>query len=415
MCDTIARYSNYIEVYIVETIELSVFDHGAQHTEILRALLDVFEARQHIKVHLDVIPWLGSWSRMVQVALYKDGPDVSEIGSTWIGDFSNMNAVRAFTAEEIHQMGGASAFLKPSWQGAGTQSGLHSSDFTLWGMPWLADVRVIVYRRDIYEQAGIDLNTAFKNQETLEHTFAQLQSAGVEVPLVLPTLRSRIDLHILASWIWAEGGKFFDPLQERILFDQPEVLRGLARYFGLGRFLAPAARGLDDLTANDSFFNGHAATVIGGHWLLLDERIRKNFADKIGVIGVPPSSFVGGSHFVIWQHSRRASAAFKLIEFLAGSDTPLDLYPGFGFPTRLDAIARADFVKDPNWNAMIQAAAHGRTIPVGRLWGMIEKRLVDLIPVVWHEIFATENPEVEAIVSRRFTAVAERLRLTLHA
>jgi multiple sugar transport system substrate-binding protein len=395
----------------MDTLEFTVFDHGMQTIQALRARLDAFEAQNRVKIHLEVLPWDGSWSKLVQIALYGDGPDLSEMGSTWIGDFVQMNALRPYTSGEAAALGGEAAFLAPAW----ASGGIRTTGFTLWGMPWLADARVLVYRRDLYERAGVDLQTAFVDLAAFELALTKLQAAGAEMPLVLPTLRSRLDLQMMASWIWGEGGNFLNATGDRVLFDQPEALRGFQRYFKLARFLAPEARGLDDSNSNDAYFNGHAATAMGGHWLILDQRVIQNLAGKVGVVGIPPTSFVGGSHLVIWRHSRKADIALKLVEFLAGSQTPAEFYPGFGFPARHDAIERAAFVQDANYRAMVEALKTGRTFSAGRLWGMMEKRLVDLIPIIWQEIFASASPDIDTIVQKRITALADRLRMTLNS
>lgn len=397
----------------METLELTVFDHGPVQTDNLRKRLDQFEKQNSVNVQLEILPWDGSWSRMVQVALYKDGPDVSELGSTWLGDFVHMNALRPFSLKEILTVGGKDAFLKPCWYSSGIWSDIPNPKFTNWGVPWLADVRILAYRRDIYEKAGINEKTAFSDLDAIEQTLTQLRDAGVDMPLVVPTLRSRVDFQFLAAWVWGEGGGFLDQRKNEIVFDSPESIRGFCRYFSLGEFLTKDARGLDEVESNNKFYNGQAATTLGGHWLLEDEGVTDEFLEKICVVGIPPRAFVGGSHFVIWQHSRKEKAALKLINFLAGSNTPLEFYPGFGFPARFDAIKEAEFSKDARNNTMVQAAMSGRSFPTGRLWGMIEKRLVDLIPIIWHEILAAENPDIESIVNKRITALANRLRMTL--
>jgi multiple sugar transport system substrate-binding protein len=397
----------------METLEFAVFDHGAEQITNLRARLDQFEVKNHIKVQLDVLPWEGAWTHMVQIALYKDGPDLSEMGSTWIGDFVHMNALRPYNPNEVAALGGEEAFLKPSWQSGGAYSDYPNQEFEIWGIPWLADVRVIAYRRDIYEQAGVDLDTAFTNLDAVEKSLSQLQDAGVEIPLVVPTLRSRIDLQMMASWIWGAGGRFLNEEGDKILFDQPKALRGFQRYFALARFLSKAAHNLNDEASNDLFFDGRAATAMGGHWLIQDARVTQNMPGKVGVVGIPPVAFVGGSHFVIWQHSRKTSAALKLIDFLAGSQTPPELYPGFGFPARLDVIENAAFANDPNYAAMIQAAKTGKTFSAGRLWGMMEKRLVDLVPLIWNEIFTNDRLDVDDFVKDQIVMLAKRLRMAL--
>ena len=71
----------------------------------LRSLLAEFEAKQRIRVHLTVMPFAGAWSAMVRMALYEDGPDVSAVGTSWVGDFVRMNALRPYQEAEVRALG----------------------------------------------------------------------------------------------------------------------------------------------------------------------------------------------------------------------------------------------------------------------------------------------------------------------
>lgn len=59
----------------------------------------------HIHIRLRRLAWDTAWSDLVKVALYGDGPDVSEIGSTWLGDLGAMNALRLFDKADITMFG----------------------------------------------------------------------------------------------------------------------------------------------------------------------------------------------------------------------------------------------------------------------------------------------------------------------
>ncbi len=66
-----------------------------------QALLKRFGLEEKIRVRLEMIPWAMGWSRMVEVALYHIGPDVSEIGSTWVMDFVRTDALRPYSPAEV--------------------------------------------------------------------------------------------------------------------------------------------------------------------------------------------------------------------------------------------------------------------------------------------------------------------------
>jgi multiple sugar transport system substrate-binding protein len=98
-----------------KTMDLE-FSIQAPNAAGIQPLMDEFRAETGIRVRLRLLSWDTAWSDLIKVALYGDGPDVSEIGSTWIGDLVAMTALRAFDAQNISALGGASYFLPTSWR-----------------------------------------------------------------------------------------------------------------------------------------------------------------------------------------------------------------------------------------------------------------------------------------------------------
>ena len=96
-------------------LELSIMNHGARFVEEARALLTQFEQDTHIEVNLRVLEWRDAWAELVRVALYNDGPHISEIGNTWLSEFISMNALRPFVGMEVSRLGGAQQFLPSAW------------------------------------------------------------------------------------------------------------------------------------------------------------------------------------------------------------------------------------------------------------------------------------------------------------
>lgn len=58
--------------------------------------LDDFEPRPG--VHTQRMDWADAWDELMRIALYSQGPDVSEIGSTWLSSLIEMDALRPLTA-----------------------------------------------------------------------------------------------------------------------------------------------------------------------------------------------------------------------------------------------------------------------------------------------------------------------------
>jgi multiple sugar transport system substrate-binding protein len=396
----------------MEEISFSVFNHGADAITLLRSLLAEFEQKQHVRVRLTVLPFEGAWNAMVRMALYMDGPDVSAVGTSWVGDFVRMNALRPFTAAEIHTLGQAESYLPASWQSAVLSDEQGSA---VWAAPWLADARVVCYRRDVLERAGIEAATAFQTPEQFAKTLQQLRTAGVDIPLTIPTRSSQLAVHNLASYIWNMGGNFLDERDSALAFDRPEALAGMRHYFDLGRYLAAEVRGGDDTHSDDIFRAGRAAITFGGHWLLQDPRIDPLLLAALGVAPLLDVPFIGGYHLVVWRFKHQSAAVLKLVEFLAGRQTPLSLYPAFGLPARVEILEQAPGLQVPPFPAYAPMLKSGRSFPAGRMWGLIEKQLVDVLPAIWTDVLASDDPDLTAILDRHVVPLAQRLRLMLKA
>jgi ABC-type glycerol-3-phosphate transport system substrate-binding protein len=155
----------------------------------------------HSPCSVTEMPWANAWEDLSQIASYRSGPDVSEIGTTWLDSLVDADAVRPFSSQEVDTLGGGSAFVPALWQTTSPHATLNRR---VWAIPWLADVRLIFYWRDMLEQAGIDKVTAFQTPERVEETMDRLQASDVETPWGMWTDISYISLHNvhldMASW-----------------------------------------------------------------------------------------------------------------------------------------------------------------------------------------------------------------------
>jgi multiple sugar transport system substrate-binding protein len=395
----------------MERIRLSVFDHGEEPTARLRRLLDQFEAEQGIEVQLEVLPWEGGWSRLMRMALYGGGLDVSEVGSTWIGDFAftKMDSLFTFNRYDIQSMGGEKNFLPAAWASGIPASRARWVSSRVWGVPWSADTRAVFYRRDLLEQAGIDVETAFETAEAFEDTVARLQASGVRIPLVLPTLRTRLSVHIMASWVWGAGGSLISRDGRQILFLQSEARKGMTAYFRLGRYLSKGVRIITDHQANELFWQGDAAMTVGGHWILTQDWAVPAVTENVGVALPPGPPFVGGLHLVVWGHTRHRKQAIELVRFLVSSEETLLLFPIFGLPPRLDGLSRSPFSDDPRYQMLAEALRKGRSFPTGRMWGQVESLLTDQIPLIWRDVLASADPDLDGILDAHLEKVIRQL------
>lgn len=392
----------------MSTLSFSVFDHGAAPLAQLRELLEGFEKREGIQVNLEVISWENGWQKLIEFALYHHGPDVSEVGSTWIMDLVRMGELRPFEADEVADIEGEEKFFDVVWRSARTVE----DGTRVWAIPWAADPRVVFYRRDLLSKVEVKEEGAFASAENFDSTIQRLATQRKVQPLALPTVHSRRALHNLASWVWQAGGDFLHPTRNAITFDQPEALRGIQAYFRLGRYLDLQARLYTEQDADQAFWSGKAAVTISGFWILGESRMPAEVRHNLGVAPLLDVPFVGGSHFVIWKSARQPEAAMRLIHFLLNNPQAETLYPAFGLPVRPAWWNKPPFTAEP-YHPFVTAIRRGRSLPVGSLWGLVEKRLVDALSEIWEAIADRSTAEIDAIIRNRVESLAYRLRLAL--
>lgn len=386
-------------------IEFSIM---APNGDGIQPLLDRFKAETGIRVRLRLLAWDSAFSMFVRSGLYNDSPDISELGTTWVGDLIGMNALRPYTAAEVAAVGKQAAFHSKAWRTAAFHTAGLPHERT-WSIPWLAGARLVFYRPDLLEWAGIDAENAFCSIAQFNDTLRRLSEAGVHVPWTVPTGYTHTTLHDVASWVWAAGGDFLSPDGKRMTLTDPATLAGMAGYFALGRYLAPEVRSLNGLEPDDYLFTHQdAAVTISGPWLF--SRVQAGEGGRLSVALPPGASFVGGSNLIIWKSARNPEAAFKLVHFLTQPRAQVEYAQVVGLlPARLDALALPPFSTDPNWQVVSRGLNSGRSFPVIRLWGLIEDRLTAVFNAVWNEVLASPEADVRPVLVRHLEPLVERL------
>ncbi|HEY4690360.1 MAG TPA: extracellular solute-binding protein [Anaerolineae bacterium] len=386
-------------------IEFSVLVANREDADRLRPLLDAFEKQKHVKVKITPILWSEGWSEIANIAIYGHGPDVSEVGTTWISSVAALNALRPFSADEIRSLGGASAFLTASWR-----TGIRIGGNRVWAIPWLIHSALLYYRKDWLEQAGIsDAGAAFADATALEQTLQRLYDNGIPHPLSLTTHRLATAIHEAATWIWNAGGDFLSADGKQVLFNQPEAMRGLHAFFSLRRFIAPPTT--PPRTPVDHFLNGDTAVALGSPWIVFHHQ-ELPLAKHIGVAPLPGVAFIGGTSLVIWTHSPETTAALELVRFLNSQPyRPASLHQSL-FPAHQEAL-NAFAAQDTLYRNALAALLKGRSFPAVRLWGSIESRLIDALTTTWAEVLADPASNIDRSLQRHIDPVAQWLNRTL--
>jgi ABC-type glycerol-3-phosphate transport system substrate-binding protein len=138
---------------------------------------------------------------LINIGIYHRGDDVAETGTSWLKNLAAMHTLRPFSSAEIVRLGRGSVFIPATW------SGLSFGDNEqIWGIPIRSDMRIILYWRDMLEDAGVNLVTAFDNHQDTHETLDKLKSIidthlGIAISPDDPNI-----IQTLATWVCTFGG-----------------------------------------------------------------------------------------------------------------------------------------------------------------------------------------------------------------
>lgn len=392
-------------------IEFSVMEGADSDVNGLLPLLEAFEKQHDVHVNLTSITWAKGWAEIAKFGIFGHGPDVSCIGTTWVGSLAAMHTLRAFTPQEVRAVGGADAFFEANWR-----AGILSNAPTPWAIPWLGDTIVIYYWKDVLEKAGItDFEAAFASDAAIVETLEKLQKNGFEFPLGISTanVHDPVILHQAAHWLWNAGGDFVNQNGNQVVFTEPASLQGIRNYFRLQPFISPES--LNASINAELFLAGKAAVHFGGPYLgTIGQSRHPEWDGRLGIAQVPGITFAGGSSLVIWQYTRNPVQCFELVRFLTSQPTRIPVSShDQGLPTRRDALDMPSAKTDIFHRTFLQSMQTSRSFPCIRLWGSIEDKLIVEIAKIWAELFADPNLDLDTCLHQHLDPLAERLNRAL--
>lgn len=383
-------------------------NHNREMITALQDLIGRVDSERGIRANWHEVDYESGWEEFVRTAIYGGGLDLSEMGSTWVADFASMNALRPFSLAEVNALGGAGAFPAGLWASGVTADGF------VYGIPWMTDVSLVYYRRDLLAEADIDEATAFNGPDQFGRTLGKLHQAEIPCPWVVPTCRSHISLHNLAMWLWYHKADFVDRSGKQVSLNGKKERAALRAYFGLAAYLAPEAQHLSENQSDNLFAQGNAAVTISGPWLM--QFCSPEVVAHLGLaipLGCP---YLGGSSLVIWDNALQEREALEWITTLISRRQQLLLPRAAGMlPGRLEAFGQFELAVDtPEVRlTLLDALQRGRALPNVPLWGMIEDRLVKIIASLWDRLQENPGVELDTMFDAELVPAIEHLNLAL--
>jgi multiple sugar transport system substrate-binding protein len=350
------------------TGELTIWAMGAEGTK-LGTLTEAFmKENPGVKVSVTPVDWGQAVAKLQTAIAGNTTPDVSQMGTDMMGQFGATGAFEPAPADID-----PSIFFESAWN-------TNIIDGTVSGVPWYVETRLLYYRTDIAEKAGItsppatwdDLKAAAK---------AMKEKGGSKWGIGLGTK----NWQEYVPFLWSNGGDIVDESGMPTL-NSPQAVEALTFYNSFfEEELTPKTvpEGTDPATP---FVTGDTPMFFSGPWHLtgVKEAGGAGFEDKWAIAPmtkkVTATSFLGGSNLVVFKNSQNKDAAWAFVRFATDPKTQALWYTTSSDLPAVQSGWDDPAVKtDPNLALFGEQLTDTKAQPVSAKWSELSSAINDTL------------------------------------
>ena len=312
------------------------------------------------------MPWAQAHDKFVTAIAGGKVPDVAEMGTTWTPEFADQGAL-------LEQPGISGDEYVSSLVDAATLNE------KVYGKPWYAGARSLIYRKDMLEKAGVE------PPKTWDDLMAAAKAVKASSKGVYGVGFTGLSEHMYLPTIWQAGGEIAtqDGDTWKSALNSPQAAEAIDYYASFYKEgLSPkAAIGWEEPDAQTAFINGDVAMLIAGGWGYNSIIATKpELEEKIGTELTPtgPSgkgtAFAGGSHLVQFTESGNHELGAAFIDFMLKPDQ-LNKFTGeIGFlPGTTAGIEASGYLEDPQRKPFAEQLLSASAVyPPSPKWGGLE-------------------------------------------
>jgi multiple sugar transport system substrate-binding protein len=371
------------------TGEITVWAPGVEGEKLPELAKDFERENPGVKVNVTPVAIEQAHNKILTSIAGNKTPDVAWVGSTWMAEFAKTGAL-----DEVPD----SIDLEQFFQGA--QDAVTVDD-KAYGVPWHVETRVLYYRTDIAEKAGI--TKAPETWDELKETArAMKEKGGAKYGINL----SSNNWQEWAPFVWQNGGEIAEG--DQYTLDSPEAVEATAFYqsFFDEKLTPPSTQQGFDITP--AFVRGTHPMFISGPWHmgLIDEAGGKGFEKKYTVAPLPENesgtSFVGGGELVVFKNAKNRDAAWKFVEYLTKPEVQAKFFKvAADLPSNQAAWEQPELAEDSRVKVFGEQLEDAKTAPVFPKWEQYALKLNDSLD----ETFTSGKDPAEA--TKEFQAAAE--------
>ena len=334
------------------------------------------QAHPNTEVKIQIQQWDGIQEKTTTALAGNNPPDVLEIGSTLVSKFADSGGLEDLSGKKA-DLGG------DTWLQGLTDAG--TLDGKLYGIPYYAGDRAVLYRKDLFAKAGI--TTLPTDRAGFVATMAKLQAKYGSDKQFSALYFPGQYWYAALPFIWDEGGEVAvqDNGQWKGTLDSPQSQAGLSALKDIVTKYskAPVNGNENDNDPAVPLGEGKAGMIIDAGWKVgTVEKAHPELKGQIGVFAVPSKNagqtapvFLGGSNLAISAGSDAPELAYEWIKILAGTKAQTDLATTGGVIPNSTSLLTLH-AKDPVLSVFDLAAKNSRSTPSTPKWANVESGTV---------------------------------------
>lgn len=326
------------------------------------------EQNPGVKVDVQAIPWDSAHDKLLTAVASKNGPDVVQMGTTWVPEFAAAGAL-ADMEPYIEKY----PDLKPeNFFDGGVEAAKYDGKTV--GIPWYVETRALFYRTDLLGDVGYPDGP--KTWDELKDAGEKLVAKGGAGHYAMPI--DAKDQIYTAIFAWQNGSDLIDK-DGQPEFNQPayvEAVNYLKSFYDEG--LTPKGSDLDTVAA---FKDGTLPMFISGPWMMQTIKDKDPEIDGKWTVTTLPAkenntSAIGGSSLAIFNYSKNKDEAAKFISFMSGKDAQLKYYETSNSMPALKSAWDDDRFKDPMIAAFGKQLENTRSAPQLKEWEAVSQAAI---------------------------------------
>ena len=379
--------------------------NGSAPATVIDSVNADFKAKHpKVDVKVEIQQWGDIGTKLDTAYAGSNPPDVVELGNTLVAKYAAAGALEDITGK------------KSSFANSGTWLQSLTDSCTVGGklycVPYYAGSRAIIYRKDFFQSANIQVPTSMDELATAGQ---KLMAAHSSDPNFSALYYPGKYWYAALPFVWDFGGDIATQSggkwQGSLNSDSSQ--QGLNKLLSLVSSLSRADKTGDEAKQDAAFAQGHIAMIIANGWevgVITDPKAgNPALKDKLGAFPIPSHNagqtapvFLGGSDLGVAAKSKHTSLANEWIATLTGQQHMSDMATVGGvIPNSTSLLSLGTGLN----TVFFSAAKNSRFVPNSQNWASVET--ANVLPDMLVKIFTKQQSVADATsaASTRITTI----------